>query len=127
MTLELALVVPALLVVVAFIAGAATLGGARADLDDAAWEAARAASLTRSSLDADFAAHKAVDRRLAGERWACDNRAVTVDLARFQPGGSVAVEVACGLRLADAFLFFPGSAQLRSRAVEPLEPFRALR
>jgi Flp pilus assembly protein TadG len=127
MSLELALLVPALLVVVAFIAGAATLSGARADLDDAAWEASRAASLARSSIDADIAAHQAVERRLAGERWGCDNRAVTVDVSRFEPGGSVAVDVSCGVRLAEAFLFVPGSAQLRSRAVEPLEPYRALR
>ncbi len=127
MSLELTLLVPVLLVIVAFIAGAGTLGGARADLDDAAWEAARAASLARFSLDADAAAHQAVQRRLAGERWTCDNRAVTVDVSRFRPGGSVAVDVACGLRLSRAFLFVPGSAQLQSRAVEPLESYRALR
>lgn len=127
MSLELAVLVPVLLVVMAFINGAGTLGGARADLDDAAWEAARAASLTRSSPDADAAARQAIDRRLAGERWTCDNRTVTIDVSRFQPGGSVAVDLSCGLRLSQSFLFVPGSAQLRSRAVEPLESFRAFR
>jgi Flp pilus assembly protein TadG len=127
MSLELAVLVPALLVVMAFIAGAGSLGRARADVDDAAWEAARAASLARSSPDADAAARQAVERRLAGERWSCDNRAVTVDVSHFQPGGSVAVDVSCGLRLSQTFLLVPGSAQLRSRAVEPLESYRALR
>lgn len=127
MSLELAVLAPVLLVVMAFIAGAGSLGRARADLDDAAWEAARAASLARSSLDADAAARQAVDRRLAGERWSCENRAVTVDVSHFQPGGSVAVDLSCELRLSQAFLFVPGSAQLRSRAAEPLESYRALR
>ncbi len=127
LSLELTLLVPVLLVFVAFIAGAAALGRARSDVDDAAWEAARAASLTRSGVDADLAAQQAVERRLAGEWWSCTNRSVAVDLSRFQPGGTVAVVVSCGVRLADTGLFLPGAAQVRARAVEPLDLYRALR
>jgi Flp pilus assembly protein TadG len=121
------LMVPILLVVLAFIAGAATLGRAHSDLDDATWEAARAASLARSSLDADTSARQAVERRLAGERWSCVNRTLNVDVSHFEPGGLVAVEVACDVRLAAAGLFLPGATHLQSRAVEPIERFRALR
>jgi Flp pilus assembly protein TadG len=127
LSLELTLLVPVLLVLMGFIAGAATLGAARSDVDDAAWEAARAASLTRSGIDAEPAAQQAVERRLAGERWSCTNRSVAVDLSRFQPGGAVTVVVSCGVRLSGAGLFLSGAVQVRARAAEPLELYRALR
>ena len=127
LSLELTLLVPVLLVVVAFIVGAATLGRVRADLDDAAWEAARAASLARSGTDADAAARQAVERRLAGERWSCGSQLVNVDTANLEPGGTVEVEVSCDVRLADAGLFLPGATHLRSAAAEPLERYRAVR
>jgi len=127
LSLELCLLVPVLLVVLAFIAGAATLVQARSDVDDAAWEAARSASLSRSGADATITARHAVERRLAGERWSCGSQTVTVDISRFEPGGMVAVEVACTVRLAEAGLFVPGATTLRSRAAEPLERLRAVR
>ena len=127
LSLELSLLVPVLIVVVAFMVGAATLGRVRSDLDDAAWEAARAASLARSGTDADAAARHAVERRFAAERWSCGSQLVNVDTSRFEPGGTVEVEVSCDVRLADAGLFLPGATHLRSRAAEPLERYRAVR
>lgn len=127
LSLELALLVPVLLAVLGFMVGAATLGGVRSDLDDAAWEAARAASLARSGTDADAAARQAVDRRLAGERWSCGSQLVNVDTSSFEPGGTVAVELTCDVRLADTGLFLPGATHVRSRAAEPLERYRAVR
>ena len=125
LTLELALVVPALIFMVVFISGAAAIVGARSDVDDAAWEAARAASLTRSPMAAELAARSAVDQRLAGERWSCAGKRVVVDVSRFNPGGSVAVSVSCGLPLADAGLFLPGATHLNARAVQPLDQYKA--
>ena len=127
LSLELALLVPMLLAVLGFMVGAATLGGVRSDLDDAAWEAARAASLARSGTDADAAARQAVDRRLAGERWSCGSQLVNVDTSSFEPGGTVAVELTCDVRLADTGLLLPGATHVRSRAAEPLERYRAVR
>lgn len=126
LTLELALLAPVLVALLLFVAGAATLQGARNDLDDAAWEAARVASLTRSAAGAEAAARRAVTERLDSERWDCGAEAVSVDVSRFAPGGTVAVEVSCTLDLRSAFAVFPGQMQIRSRAAEPLEPFRAL-
>jgi Flp pilus assembly protein TadG len=127
LSLELTLLVPVLLVVIAFIVGAAKVGRVHSDLDDAAWEAARAASLARSGTDADAAARQAVDRRLASERWSCESQLVNVDTSRFEPGGTVAVEVTCDVRLAEVGLFLPGATHVRSRAAEPLERYRAVR
>ena len=125
LTLELALVVPALLFMVVFISGAGTIVGARSDVDDAAWEAARAASLTRTPMAADLAARSAVDQRLASERWSCAGKRVDVDVSRFTAGGSVAVTVSCGLRLSDAGLFLPGTTHLGARGTEPLDQYKA--
>ena len=125
LTLELALVVPALILMVVFISGAATIVGARSDIDDAAWEAARAASLTRNPMAADLAARSAVDHRLTSERWSCTSKRVDVDVSRFTPGGSVGVTVSCLLRLADAGLFLPGATHVSARATEPLDQYKA--
>jgi hypothetical protein len=125
LTLELALVVPALILMVVFISGAATIVGARSDVEDAAWEAARAASLTRNPVAADLAARSAIDRRLASERWSCTGKRVDVDVSRFRAGSSVGVSLSCALRLADAGLFLPGATHLSARASEPLDQYKA--
>ncbi|MEW6474369.1 MAG: TadE/TadG family type IV pilus assembly protein [Actinomycetota bacterium] len=126
MTLEVALIIPVFIGLVMFIAGAATLVGARSAVDDAAWEAARAASLARSGTAADAAARAAVERRLAGQRWSCLAERVDVDVSRFTPGGDVAVTIACDVRLRDAGLFLPGAAQVAARAVAPLDRYKAI-
>jgi Flp pilus assembly protein TadG len=126
LTLELALIIPVFIGLVMFIAGAATLVGARSAVDDAAWEAARAASLARSGTAADAAARAAVERRLAGQRWSCRAERVDVDVSRFTPGGDVAVTIACDVRLRDAGLFLPGAAQVAARAVAPLDRYKAI-
>jgi hypothetical protein len=125
--LELVLLAPVLLMVCAVIGGAALVVGARADVDDAAREAARAASLARSASDGQAAAGHAVSGRLDGEGWSCLDRVVDVDLADFTPGGSVAVEVTCRVPLSDAFGLLPGAVTVRSRSIERLEPHRGLR
>jgi len=126
LTLELAIAAPVLIAVMLFIAGASAVQRARADLDDAAWEAARSASLARSPTDAEAAATAAVERRLAGSQHSCDDRVVDTDVSQFKPGGTVAIEISCSLPLSEAFGLFPGRVHLHSRAAEPLEPFRAV-
>lgn len=126
LSLEFVLLVPMLIGLVLFIAGAATLGRARSTVDDAAWEAARAASFARSGVEADGAARAAVDRRLAGERWSCLAQRVDVDVSGFRPGGDVAVAVTCDVRLRDTGLFLPGATHVTARAVAPLDQYKAL-
>jgi hypothetical protein len=126
LTLELVLIIPVFIGLVMFIAGAATLVGARSAVDDAAWEAARAASLSRSGTAAEAAARAAVERRLAGRRWSCLAERVDVDVSRFTPGGDVAVAIVCDVRLRDAGLFLPGAAHVAARAVAPLDRYKAI-
>lgn len=92
---ELALVAP-LLILLALVAVAfGTLAGARLDADEAAHQAARAASLARSPDQARTAAEQAARRRLAGSGSSCTNPRVTPVLSDFAPSGTVRVTVIC--------------------------------
>jgi len=126
-TLEFTMLVPGLVLTLALILALGLLSEARSDVDDLAWEAARAASLTRSAPEAHAAAHGVVATSQGRERRACPDPEMTVDLTRFQPGGAVAVVVTCAVRLSRLGVPFPADARVRSRAVAPLEPYRALR
>lgn len=126
-TLELTLIAPALLALALVVAVVSSIAGTRSEVDDAAWEAARAASLTRSLSDAQAAADNAVGDRLSGRHWRCLDRLVTLDGTRFEPGGAVAVTVTCRVRLADGLPLLPGVVTFRSRSAEPLERYRGIR
>ncbi len=126
-TLELVLIAPALLALALVVAVTVSITGARGDIDDAAWEAARAASLRRSASDASAAAHDAVTARLIGRHWRCVDRVVTLDEARYFPGGAAEVTVTCRIRLADSLPLLPGSVRISVHSSEPLERYRGIR
>ncbi|MGW7074634.1 TadE/TadG family type IV pilus assembly protein [Streptomyces sp. NPDC054866] len=94
-TTELVLVTP-LLILLALIAVAfGKLAGARLDADEAAHQAARAASLARSSGEARTEAAGAATRSLAGAGSSCTSPRVRPALGGFTPGGVVRVTVTC--------------------------------
>jgi hypothetical protein len=126
-TLELVLIAPALLALALVVAIASSVSGARGDVDDAAWEAARAASLSRSTGEARAAAEHAVTDRLGGGHWPCLDRTLTLDGPRFVPGGAAAVTLTCRLRLADRLPLLPGAITIRAHSDEPLERYRGMR
>lgn len=126
-TLEAVLIAPALLALALVIAVASSISGAQGDIDDAAWEAARAASLTRSASDGQAAADRAVSDRLNGRRPRCQDRTLNLDTTRFAPGGAAAVTLTCHLRLANGLPFLPGVVTIRARSAQPLEHYRGLR
>ena len=128
-TVELALVAPALLLLLALtiLGGRVVLAGGT--VEQAAAAAARAASLARSPTSAATAASTAARRSLDEQRLQCSSIEVAVDTSGFQvPLGqpaSVAVDVSCRVRLAD--LTLPGAPGYRTvsyRAVSPLDPYR---
>jgi Flp pilus assembly protein TadG len=126
---ELVLVAPALLALLALtvLAGRVVLAGGT--VEQVAAAGARAASLTRSPTEARAAAETAVRRAVGEQHLQCQTITVTVDTAGFatplgQPA-SVAVAVSCQVRLADLTLpGAPGSRTISARAVSPLDPFR---
>ena len=124
-TLELVLLTPLLLLMLLFVVFLGRMGQARNDVDRAARDAARAASIARSPLDADAAGRAAAADTLQSGGVSCRQMDVTVDTSRFAAGGDVAATVSCTVDLADvAELTVPGSRTMTASFTEPIDTFR---
>ncbi|MEN8652350.1 TadE/TadG family type IV pilus assembly protein [Streptomyces sp. 21So2-11] len=94
-TTELVLVTP-LLILLALVAVAfGRLAGARLDADEAAHQAARAASLARTADRAHGDALRAARASLAGAGASCTSPRIAPALGGLVPGGTVRVTVTC--------------------------------
>lgn len=124
-TVELLLATPLLLMVLLLVLACGRIATARADVDGAARDAARAASIRRDPASASLAARQAVAATLAQRSITCRQLQVVPDLRAFRPGGWVAVSVTCAVDLRDLTLLpLPGSRAVQSRFVEPIDVFR---
>ncbi|MEW6473546.1 MAG: TadE/TadG family type IV pilus assembly protein [Actinomycetota bacterium] len=122
---ELALLTPALVAVLLLMVAFGRMARGRADVDSAARDAARAASLARSPDGAQVLAEQAAAATLTTEGLSCRHFQVVVDLADFRPGGLVAADVSCAVDLADLTLLrLPGSKMLTARSVSVVDRFR---
>jgi Flp pilus assembly protein TadG len=122
---ELVLVTPLLIVVLLLIVAAGRLVDARLQVDSAARQAARAASLARDPAAAAAQADATAQAALASEHITCDPLAVSPDTAAFRPGGQVTVQVTCTVSLAGlALLYVPGSQTLTARFTSPIDVYR---
>ncbi len=123
---EVVLVTPVLLVLLLFMVQLGRFAVARTDLDGAARDAARAASLERSLPAAGASARTAAESTLASREVTCRTLDMSLD-ADFSPGGWVAAEVSCTVDLSElSLLAVPGTKSMSSRFVSPLEAFRGL-
>jgi Flp pilus assembly protein TadG len=110
-----------------FMVALGRLAGARIDVDGAAAQAARAASVARGPASATAAAQQTAASALAGQGVTCGDLSVSVGVANFVPGGSVTVTVACSVSLADLVgLRLPSTETLSATAVEPVDLYRAM-
>jgi Flp pilus assembly protein TadG len=118
MSVETVLLAPVFLIFLMFLAGAGRIVEAQGELNGAARDAARAASVQRTFEDAEAAARAAVR---AGDGCEPD-----VDLtgSRFEEGGSVTATVTCDLDL--GFLGFGAVKRMTGTSVVPLERFRRI-
>lgn len=124
---EILLITPLLVVLLLFVAFGGRLVQARGDVDSAARDAARAATLARSAPDAAAAAHAAAAAALVDGVAPCEPLTVDVDTGGFVPGGRVTVTVSCQLQLADlALLGVPGTRTMTRRAISPIDSFRGV-
>jgi Flp pilus assembly protein TadG len=129
LSLELAILGPALLMVLALVIAAGRIYLSGSSVDDAARDAARAASLQSSPVAAQGTAEQVADQTLASEGLHCTSTTVTVPTAGFtvplgQPA-SVTVTVSCRAALSDIGLpGLPGSKLLTSSFTSSLDPYR---
>ncbi len=128
-TLELAVLAPALLLVLGLVVVGARLEAASGAIEQAAAAGARAASLARNAGAATSAAHDAVRQNLRQQSISCGDESIDVDTSAFghRAGldGDVVVVVACTVALADQSMpGLPGSRRVESRAVSALDTYR---
>ena len=122
---ELVLVTPFLFLLLLFAAAAGRLVQARLDVDSAARQAARAASLARTPAAASAQATQVAQAALAGQSVSCDPAVITPDTGDFTPGGEVTVQVTCTVRLSDlSLLHIPGSETITSTFTAPIDTYR---
>lgn len=126
-TVELVLLVPAIVLAVLLVVAVGRVEQARLQVTGAARDAARAASLTRGVPAAQVAAQTAAEVALAAESVTCTGGpSISVDASRFEPGGVVDVTVTCTTRLGDlGFPSLPATKTLTATAASPLEQYRS--
>lgn len=126
-TLELAVLAPGLLLLIALVALAGRFAVAAGAVDQAAAEAARAASLQRTPSAGLDAATQVARASLTGQGLSCLRIQIDADLSglRAPPGrhGRVTVTVHCPLRVADLPLPVP-AITLTATAVSPVDTYR---
>lgn len=125
-TVEVVLLTPLLIGLLFLVVLCGRLVSAQLDLDTAAHEAARAASLDRTVPAAQHDAAAAVTDTLAARHLTCQHPTLTLDTDGLQPGGIVTATVGCTVPLSDlALVGVPGARQLTAKAVSPIDQWRA--
>lgn len=123
--MELVLVAPIMLVALLLVVGLGRMASARQEVDGAAADAARAASLERNTGLSVSAARSTAEATLADRGVSCAALSVSVDVSSYVPGGSVSVTVSCTAQLGDVALSgLPGSSTFTATAVVPIEIYR---
>lgn len=127
-SLEMVVLAPFLLLVLAVLVLAGRLALAQQAVTAAAADAARTASIQRTAPAAATAARAAATASLTGQGLDCTGLDVDVDTAAFAaPLGSpatVAADVACTLDLDLAIPGLPGSRVISARMSSPLDTWR---
>jgi Flp pilus assembly protein TadG len=128
MTVELAILAPALLVLLALLVIAGRTETSTSSVEQAARAAARDASLARTADGARHAAATTADRELASSN--CASTAVEVDASGFAaPVGtdaSVSVTVRCTVAMGDlAAPGIPGTQTVTGHATSPIDSYRS--
>ena len=123
---ELVLLTPLLILMLLFVVALGRTVSARMEVDGAAAQAARAASIARDPATATAMAQQAAATALGSDHVTCVNLAVTTDTADFAPGGQVSVTVTCTVDLADLVgLRLPASQSISSTSTAVIDLYRA--
>lgn len=127
MAIEVVILTPLLVAAIMVIAAGARYVDARGQVNDAAYAAARAASLTTNQDAAREAGIQAARDSMADRGKACSTLTVHVDAGEFVPGGDVTARVTCVADLSDIAGFgLPGHKTFTFEAVAPLDQHRSL-
>lgn len=126
-TTEVVIVTPIAILLLCLVALVGRTATAREQVDEAARDAARSASLERDPSAAWWAAQDSATTSLAAGGFRCASTSVDVDTGAFQPGGQVAVTVRCDIPLSDlGLLGLSGTRTVESRSVSVVDQYRGL-
>ncbi|HEX2317195.1 MAG TPA: TadE family protein [Thermomonospora sp.] len=124
MSLELVLLTPVFVMFLLLLAAAGRVVDAQSQIDGAARDAVRAASIARSAGDARRFAERAAGDSLRDTHWCRGGPSVSTDTRQWGPGGRVTVTVSCTVDLGDlAFIGLPGSRTFTGDAVAPIDRY----
>lgn len=124
---ELVLVTPLLIALLLLVVTGGRLAAATGDVQAAARDAARAATIARDPVSAAAAARQAAQATLDGGVAPCTTTVIEVNLSGFAPGGTVTARVTCEMLLGDLGLpGLPGSRPVTGEAVAPVDRYRGL-
>jgi Flp pilus assembly protein TadG len=123
---EVAVIAPALIFLMLLVVYAGKVSEADGNVERAASDAARAASLRQHPGDATEDAQVTATADLTAAGVPCLTLATIVDTDDFAPGGTVTVTVRCEASMADVTLLgVPGSRTFTATAVEVIDTYRA--
>jgi Flp pilus assembly protein TadG len=98
---------------------------ARLRIEDAAHQAARAASIQRTPATATTAAQSTASSALSSAGVSCASLTVNTATGGMRPGGTVTVTLTCTVDFGDALILgVPGKA-VSATAIEPIDTWRA--
>jgi Flp pilus assembly protein TadG len=123
---EMAIIAPALIALMLLVVGMGRLSHGREQVEVAAAQAARAASLQRAPGRAQAAAQAAAEDTLTSRGVTCTPSPVptTTDVTDDRPGGDITVTVSCTVKLSDLFLAgFPGSHTWTATVTTPVDTY----
>lgn len=131
-TLELVLLVPALVIMLGLLVGGGRLWFARTTVNEAAQSAARAASLARTSAEAVLDGTDAGRASLSTAGLDCGNQVVSIHAGAFATAvgtpGTITSSVTCAVPFGDVFLpGMPGSITLTGSGTSALDTYRSRR
>lgn len=131
-TIELAILAPALLALLALVIGAGRVGKAHTTIDSVAQSTARAASLARAPAQANSDAQDVAGQAMTQQGLTCTNKSVQVDTSGFaaplgQPA-TVTATITCTIPMGDLTIpGMPGSRTLTATATSPIDAYRERR
>lgn len=122
---EMAVIAPALVVLLLVVVFAGRVSQTEAEVRRAAGEGARAASLEQQPIAAELAARTAVEANLAAKGVSCAELRTIVDTILMAPGGEVSVNVRCVTDMSDlALIGVPGQRAFEARSTEVIDRYR---
>ena len=125
-SVEVAVIAPAFIFLMLLVVFAGKISEADGNVERAAAEGARAASLRQDPGVAIADAEAAVEANLAHAGVPCTDLTIGVDTSNFEPGGTVAVAVTCQASMADVTLLgVPGTRTFTATSVEVIDTYRS--